>query len=127
MSGKTGRAEHRVTKNEYLRRTAQRTQLPLRVVSLVYGALIDELLEVVGEGESLLLSGFGRFYPQTHKGHVVRSGRNFDEKGSTEISDYNILKFSAVQEVNKKVGAPKPPTKSKDSDAEDSAETLKGE
>lgn len=101
MVNSTERVQGRVSKREYVSRVARRAGVPVRVASVVYEAAIEELLSIVGNGDRLTLTGFGKFYPQEHKGHRVRFA---DENGKAEIEDYAVLKFSATRSVNKKVG-----------------------
>lgn len=99
----------RVNKSEYVGRVARRAGVPVRVATTVYEAMIEEILEIVGEGNRLTLTGFGKFYPQAHKGHRVRT---VDEEGkigsvpetSDVIDDYAVLKFSATRTVNRNIG-----------------------
>jgi nucleoid DNA-binding protein len=91
-------AEKRVRKREFLARVAAEAELPLRTVNLVYDTLLDELLETMRRGEALMLTGFGKFYPQAHKGHRVRL---FKEQDGKAIDDYFVLKFSATRSVNR--------------------------
>ena len=66
-----------------------RGKLPLGVTQQVYDAFIEELIDLVSKGNKVTLTGFGKFYPQEHKGHRVRFA---DGDGSTEIDDYTVLK-----------------------------------
>lgn len=108
MSNTTESAEARVNKREYLNRIARRAGVPVRVASLVYDAAVEELIEIVSQGEKLTLTGFGKFYPQKHKGHRVRVGFGDGEGGEdSEVGDYNVLKFSATRAVNLKITPPR--------------------
>ena len=60
---------------------------------------------VEAEGNRLTLRGFGKFYPQDHKGHRVRFADGSPD-GSGVIPDYTVLKFSATRDVNRRLGAP---------------------
>lgn len=95
-------APGRVSKREFIARTAQRAGVPSTVTTAVYEALIEEILAVVGEGRSLTLTGFGRFYPQEHRGHSVRFSNGPDGEG--RIGDYRVLKFSATRDTNRRLG-----------------------
>lgn len=95
------RGEGRVSKREFVSRVARRAGVPVRVASSVYEAGIEELLSIIADGDRLTLSGFGKFYPQEHKGHRVRFA---DDNGTDEIDDYAVLKFSATRAVNKQIG-----------------------
>ncbi|MCI4659600.1 HU family DNA-binding protein [Cryobacterium zhongshanensis] len=101
MGNSIERVQGRVSKREFVSRVARRAGVPVRVASVLYEAIIEELLSIVGNGDRLTLTGFGKFYPQEHKGHRVRFA---DENGKEEIDDYAVLKFSATRSVNRKVG-----------------------
>lgn len=100
MSTTAGFEQGRVSKREFVQRVARRGNLPLRVTQQAYDALIEELIDLVSKGNKVTLTGFGKFYPQEHKGHRVRFG---DGDGSSEIDDYTVLKFSATRAVNRSV------------------------
>lgn len=95
-------SSERVTKREYIAAVARRAGLPKRVVSQVYEAAMAELLEVVSRGDRLILTGFGSFERQWHKGHPVR----FTKVGGTRVDDYSVLKFSATRQTNQRIGRP---------------------
>ena len=78
----------RIAKREFIARVAERSGWPIKTVSSVYEGILDELLDAVSHGEAVALTGFGRFYRQTHRGHKVRFGQS-------EVDDYSVLKFSA--------------------------------
>lgn len=59
-----------------------------KIVGKIYDVMIDELLDVVSSGGTLMLTGFGRFYCLEHKGHKVRFGKE-------SVPNYPVLKFSA--------------------------------
>ncbi|MFJ7416459.1 HU family DNA-binding protein [Streptomyces sp. NPDC098077] len=87
----------RVSKRAFISRVATRSGLPIRVVNKVYESLLGELTGAVSGGERVVLTGFGRFYRQDHKGHKVRFG-----KGS--VDDYVVMKFSASSSFNRRLG-----------------------
>ncbi|WP_424863088.1 HU family DNA-binding protein [Streptomyces sp. MMS24-I29] len=92
-----GTAEHsRISKREFISRVAVRSGLPVKVVGEVYEALFGELTCAVSDGETVVLTGFGRFYRQDHKGHKVRFGKR-------DVGDYRVLKFSASRSVNRRL------------------------
>lgn len=88
----------RVNKREFISRVANRSALPLRTVGRVYDSLLGELTDSVLAGESVVLTGFGKFYLQNHKGHRVRFG-------AEGVEDYRVLKFSASPGLNKRLGS----------------------
>jgi DNA-binding protein HU-beta len=90
----------RVSKREFVQRFARRGGLSLQVAQTAYNAMIDELLDLVSQGNTVTLTNFGRFYPQAHKGHRVQFAK---DDGSAEVTDYTVLKFSATREVNRRV------------------------
>lgn len=87
--------EKRVSKREFLARVSSSSGMPLKTVSRVYDEILDELLDTMRRNEALMLTGFGKFYPQAHKGHRVQFA------GDGAIDDYQVLKFSATRAVNK--------------------------
>lgn len=89
--------QNRVSKREFLAQVSATSEIPLRTVTGVYDAILDELLETMRRGDALMLTGFGKFYPQSHAGHRVQ----FAEEGAKAIDDYQVLKFSATRAVNK--------------------------
>ncbi|MGW6600514.1 HU family DNA-binding protein [Streptomyces sp. NPDC055036] len=66
-------------------------------MNIVYKSLLGELTGAVNCGERVVLTGFGRFYRQDHKGHKVRFGRS-------SVDDYAVLKFSASSIFNRRLG-----------------------
>ncbi len=86
----------RISKREFLSRVAARSGHPIKTVSSVYEEILSELLEAVVQGETVSLTGFGRFYRQTHRGHKVRFGQS-------EVDDYSVLKFSASRILNRQL------------------------
>lgn len=86
----------RVNKREFISRVATRTGLPVRVVKNVYESLLGELTGAVSCGETVVLTSFGRFYRQAHKGHKVRFGKS-------NVDDYVVLKFSASSSLNRRL------------------------
>ena len=95
----------RVSKREFVARVARSAGVSVATASQVYEALVDEVVAVVAEGNRLTLRGFGKFYPQDHKGHRVRFADGSPD-GSGVIPDYSVLKFSATRDVNRRLGAP---------------------
>lgn len=93
----------RVSKRPFIAAIAARVDLPVKTTSKVYEAMLVELLEVVARGDRLVLTGFGGFHKQVHKGHKVQFA---DADGGAEIGDYSVLKFSATRETNRKLDEP---------------------
>ncbi|WEK59938.1 MAG: HU family DNA-binding protein [Candidatus Microbacterium colombiense] len=91
---------NRVSKREFVQRFARRGGISVFAAQTAYNAMIDELLDLVGQGNTVTLTNFGKFYPQTHKGHRVQFG---NDEGTGEVNDYTVLKFSATREVNRRV------------------------
>ncbi|MFF8914193.1 HU family DNA-binding protein [Streptomyces sp. NPDC015032] len=87
----------RVSKREFISRIATRSGLPVRTVSKVYESLLGELTGAVSCGKTVVLTSFGRFYRQDHKGHKVRFGKS-------DVDDYTVLKFSASSSFNRRLG-----------------------
>lgn len=88
----------KVNRAEYLARVSKRTGIRKDTVISVYTGLIDELVEIMQDDCQLLLTGFGSFYLQKHKGHPVQfSG------GTDTVDDYDVLKFSPSNIVTKRL------------------------
>lgn len=87
----------RVSKRDLINRVAARSGMSIKTVTEVYEALFAEVIDAVAGGESVVLTGIGRFYRQDHKGHKVRFGRQ-------RVDDYSVLKFSASRGANRKLG-----------------------
>lgn len=100
MTQEEQQEQQRVSKREYLARVSARSRIPLRTVTRVYDTAMEELMETMTRGDQLMLTGFGKFYPQAHKGHRVQ----FADSGTEEIDDYRVLKFSATRGVNRSLG-----------------------
>ena len=66
----------RVSKRDFISRVSIRTGLSIRLVSEVYEAILDEPRDLVRDRRTVVLTGFGRFYLQEHKGHKVRFGKS---------------------------------------------------
>ncbi|MFE7121792.1 HU family DNA-binding protein [Streptomyces sp. NPDC057654] len=86
----------RISKRKFISRVATRSKLPVRVVNTVYKSLLGELTDAVSCGETVVLTSFGRFYRQDHKGHKVRFGQS-------DVGDYVVLKFSASSSFNRRL------------------------
>jgi nucleoid DNA-binding protein len=86
----------RISKREFISLVASRSGQPIRVVSEVYESLIGELTEAVRRGDTVVLTGFGRFTRQLHKGHKVRFGKK-------DVDGYSVLKFSASRSINRRL------------------------
>jgi DNA-binding protein HU-beta len=96
----------KVAKREFVQRAARRGGIPLRSMQKAYDAMVEELLFLIQNGNSVTLSGFGRFYPHEHGGHKVQKRITDDpsvERETRTIDDYYVLKFSATREVNKQI------------------------
>jgi DNA-binding protein HU-beta len=91
---------NRVSKREFVQRVARRGGISVPAAQNAYNAMIDELLDLVSQGNTVTLTNFGKFYPQTHKGHRVQFSKD-EEAG--EVTDYTVLKFSATRQVNRRV------------------------
>lgn len=86
----------RINKREFISMVAGRSGQSIRLVSEVYESLIGELTDAVRRGDTVVLTGFGRFCRQTHKGHKVRFGK-------ADVDDYSVLKFSASRSINRRL------------------------
>lgn len=94
----SGVLQDRVNKREFIARVSARTGWPVKVVASVYEGIVGEIIESVCSDEYVVLSGFGQFYRQMHKGHKVSFGR-------AAVDDYAVLKFSASRVVKRMLAA----------------------
>ncbi|OZD55362.1 hypothetical protein CH252_05635 [Rhodococcus sp. 06-1477-1B] len=101
--------EPKVSKREFIQRVSKRAGLSPKVTQLAYEAIFGEILDLVNAGNRVTLTGFGKFYAQSHKGHnvVLNIRDNPDNRG--RVDDYSVLKFSATREINKRVAPPREP------------------
>jgi len=104
----------RVSKRDLIVRVARNTGLTTGLVATVYNELINELVRTVHAGDTVVLTGFGRFYRQFHKGHRVRFGQ-------TTVKDYPVLKFSASKALNKRLNGAAPVVEEVDHSRPDTA------
>lgn len=102
MTEKEQPEQHRVSKREFLAQVSTRSRIPAKTVNRVYDTILAELMDTMRRGDQLMLTGFGKFYPQAHKGHRVQ----FADNGAEAIDDYFVLKFSATRSVNKSLVQP---------------------
>jgi len=97
----------RVNRSDFLVRVAKRANVDARTVGAVYDAVIEEIIDVVGRGDRLTLTGFGKFYRQVHKGHPVQHVTEEGKLGGSDdlrtVDDYAVLKFSATRAVNRRL------------------------
>ena len=107
MSTTTELEKGRVNRREFVQRFARRAGLTPRVAQQAYDAMVAELTELVGNGYRVTLTGFGKFYPQKHKGHQVRVPGGGPSLGS--VDDYHVLRFSATRAVNQKLDGKRDP------------------
>lgn len=84
-----------VSKRELVRLVADRAGVTIAVTGLVYDALLAEIIDQVRARSQVNLTGFGRFYPQLHKGHQAQ----FGAAGQGKLPDYKVMKFSASRKV----------------------------
>ena len=102
----------RVNRSEFLRDVARRAETDVKLTTEIVNAALAEIVEVVSRGDHLTLTGFGRFYPQQHKGHRVQSVAEDGKLAGTDavahVDDYTVLKFSATRTVNRSLAAELP-------------------
>lgn len=86
----------RISKRDLIRSVAKRAGVPIRVAEKVYEALLVEVVDQIRSGTQVNFSGYGRFYPQVHKGHHAQFGAS----GKGPLPDYTVLKFSASRTLS---------------------------
>lgn len=94
----------RANRAEVIDSIRRRTGLPATVVRTVYDAFFDEVVNQVTMGNSVMLTGFGKFYPLSKAGHSVQfkrgSGGDYIDG---RVDDYQVLKFSASHRLNQRI------------------------
>lgn len=88
----------KISKREFCRRVAKRSGMKIYQVENVYASMLEEIGDIAGSGDVLALSGFGVFYVQKHKGHMVQFGQS-----EHKIQDYAVFKFSASNAFNRQL------------------------
>ena len=96
-----------MNRSDFLVRVAKRADVDAKTVAAVYDAVIEEIIDIVGRGDRLTLTGFGKFYGQVHKGHPVQRVTQEGKLGASDepgtVDDYAVLKFSATRAVNRRL------------------------
>lgn len=82
--------KQKVNKNEFIELIAKKNNMDVGTVKTVYDAIISQLTDIVCEGQSLSLTGFGTFTLREHKGHPVQF-----EARVKSVGGYKVLKFTA--------------------------------
>ena len=82
--------KQKVNKNEFIDIIAKDKNMDAGTVKTVYDAIIGTLTDIVCDGQSLSLTGFGTFSLKEHKGHPVQ----FEAK-TESVGNYKVLKFTA--------------------------------
>ena len=83
----------RLSKHELIRAAARRAGVTIAVTEVVYEALLTEIAHQVRKGHQVNLSGYGKFYPQIHRGAHAQFGAG-------KLPDYFVLKFSAARTLS---------------------------
>lgn len=80
----------RINMKQITQRVAENTGCSNRMVKRITSALFCEISDILGDGDRFMVSGFGQFSTQKHKGHPVQFGQ---AKGRRVIEDYLVVKF----------------------------------
>lgn len=87
--------ERKLNKRQFIDYLVKSRGLTHTEASEAYDTVIGGIIEVVGDGISLSLMGFGVFYLQEHRGHPIQF------KGEkTYVDGYRVVKFSASNALN---------------------------
>lgn len=86
----------RINKRDLIRSVARRAGVQIKVTEQVYEALLVEVVDQIRNGVQVNFSGYGRFYPQVHKGHPAQ----FGAVGRGPLPDYKVLKFGASRKLS---------------------------
>ena len=79
----------KVTKKQLVKLVARRSGARGEAVNRVLDSLLVELVDQTRRGRQVVISGFGRFYQRTHKGHSAHFG-------NVVLSDYETMSFSTT-------------------------------
>lgn len=96
MKAQVGR---RINRPEFIELIAAKTGVDVATVKLVLAAIETSIVDIVVSGDSLLLRGFGKFFPRMRVGHPVQ----FLSKDDARVTDYPMLRFSPASQVSKKL------------------------
>jgi len=88
----------KVTRKMLLKEMARRSGADSETTMAVFTSMIDVIVENVRDGSTVSITGLGNFYLQKHKGHPVQF-----ESSTNHVEDYNVLKFSASDALNKRL------------------------
>lgn len=91
---------NKMNRSEYLTRVAKRSGYSRKVVNDVYDAMVTEFVDVLRSDRQLLLTGFGNYYIQKHKGHPVQFSGGMKKD---IVNDYDVLKFSPSNILKRQV------------------------
>lgn len=98
MAKLKGDNKEKMNRSEFLSRVAKRLGRNRQDVVEVYDAMLEEFVDAMRMDKQLLLTGFGNYYMQTHKGHPVQFAG-----GNDVVGDYDVLKFSPSNVLKKRV------------------------
>ena len=85
----------RINRPEFLEMIATQTGLDIKTVRTVVSACEDTIVDLIKNDNTLMLYGFGKFYPKIRAGHPVQ----FAGDGA-RVEAYPMLKFSASSNVS---------------------------
>lgn len=91
----------KINKSQLLSGAAKKHGIDLAILQRDYSIIVDEIVEKAKQGYEVSLTGFGVYVLKKHKGHPVQFGSK-----STHVKDYEVLKFSASDALNRKLREP---------------------
>lgn len=87
-----------MNKKEIVRMTSKDNQMKIKLVENVVDIAIEEIIECLGAGEKVQLSGFGTFNLEKRNGRV---GRNPKTGETINIPEKNFVTFRASGNLKK--------------------------
>lgn len=92
-----------MTKQEFVAKIAEATQMENKQVTRIYDAICDEIKDTLISGEKFSLNGLGILKPDYRK---PRSGRNPKTGESLEIEGKGVIRFRMSNELKALVNTP---------------------
>lgn len=88
----------KISRNRFLALAAKDSGIDVEVLSKSFEAIENRLYKDLASGKRVILTGFGAFYLQKHKGHPVQ----FEVQYNSKMPDYVLMKFSTADVMNRR-------------------------
>lgn len=94
-------AVEKINKKDFVKTISQKNNISYKAAEFCYDIIIKGIINEVSKNHKLMLSGFGTFYLQNHRGHFVPS----DDLKNKKCTNCLTFKFSASKTLNKQIRA----------------------